>query len=321
MNQLVNSSAKQSISSRRYFSYVGVFTLFLILLYVLDKPVLKYQISEQLGLTKTVKVSQEAFFNQRVQPILERYCSACHDERKAKGHLRLDNFVQARYSGKSGHNVVPFEPENSLLIARMLLDENDKRLMPPLGWDRLTEDEITVLKLWIQQGASPVLTAAAFPTAPLPVAEVKIPVVDYAVVNTLRQPVLVQLTALNKRFPHAFSFVASNSHLLRFTTVSMQQPLTDQAFLGLLDIAPNIASLYLRDVELTEQSSAVLLAMKQVTDAYLDGVDVTENTLIKFINNQKNLQRITVNNVLVTKQVKALCLARNIEISGSKFDD
>ena len=316
MNKLAHPSCNNAMSSKQYFTVVAVITFILLLFYVFSKPVLTYQISEKIGLSQTIQVSNDAFYHQRVQPIFDKYCSACHDDNKAKGHLRLDTFLQARYSGKSGHNIVPLDVEQSLIIARMMLDENDKRLMPPLGWDRLTEDDMTVLKLWIEKGASPVLAQDSFPSAPLLVVDVTIPKVNYDKVKQDRQPVNQQLSELTDKFPHAFSFIASNSHYLRFTNVSLQKELTDNSFASLLTIAPYIASLYLRDSEITEQSSAILLAMNNIHDAYLDGVNITETTLLTFIEQQKNLQRITVNTALLTEQVKTICLSRKIELNG-----
>ena len=45
-------------------------------------------------------------------------------------------------------------PRHSELFARISLPPSDDRAMPPSGKTPLTEDEVTVIRLWIAGGAS-----------------------------------------------------------------------------------------------------------------------------------------------------------------------
>ena len=93
-------------------------------------------------------------FEAVVQPVLEAKCFGCHNEKKAKGKLvmsRLEDFMKG---GKDGPAFKPGDPENSLLVKRLLLDPSDKKHMPPKGKTPLTDAEILLIHQWIGQGAS-----------------------------------------------------------------------------------------------------------------------------------------------------------------------
>ena len=116
------------------------------------------------------------FFEQKVRPILVDNCYDCHSaDTKTSGGLRVDDHEAILKGGDTGPAVVPGDPEKSLLVQRVHT-ANDKRRMPRNS-DPLTEDEITILTTWIQDGAVwsdknvpvPVVTASessAINTAP-----------------------------------------------------------------------------------------------------------------------------------------------------------
>ncbi|MGB1129867.1 MAG: PSD1 and planctomycete cytochrome C domain-containing protein [Haloferula sp.] len=110
-----------------------------------------------LGLTGVVQGEQEGIsFNESIRPILSNACYACHgpDEEERKGDLRLDTREGAMEDlGKGFHAVVPGDPDKSELIYRILSDDEDE-VMPPADFGkRLTEEEIELLKRWVEQGA------------------------------------------------------------------------------------------------------------------------------------------------------------------------
>ncbi len=90
-------------------------------------------------------------FTKQIQPILARRCYACHGPDQAEGGLRLTDRETALLETDSGEfAIVPGDLDASLLIARITSDDEYER-MPPEG-DRVTEDEVELLKRWIQQG-------------------------------------------------------------------------------------------------------------------------------------------------------------------------
>lgn len=91
-------------------------------------------------------------FEEEIWPILEASCTECHDNRSAFSNLRLDNAEGIMAGGDLGKVVVPGEPDNSPLVLRVALPEDDLDFMPIEG-DPLTEEQIELMRKWIEQGA------------------------------------------------------------------------------------------------------------------------------------------------------------------------
>ena len=107
------------------------------------------QTAQQLAPAASVQVD----FTTHVQPILQARCYTCHGEQLQLRKLRLDRRVDAIRGGESGiPAIVPGESANSLLI-RYVSGIDPEVVMPPEG-DRLTADEIGLLRAWIDQGAA-----------------------------------------------------------------------------------------------------------------------------------------------------------------------
>jgi hypothetical protein len=91
-------------------------------------------------------------FARDVQPILKSRCYSCHDGRKHKAGLRLDLRSSALRGGESGKPaVVPGDIKKSEILRRVA-STDDHEVMPPEG-DRLTADQIRLLRDWIAAGA------------------------------------------------------------------------------------------------------------------------------------------------------------------------
>ena len=91
-------------------------------------------------------------FTRDVMPILKRTCVECHGPDKVKARLRMDSIEGLQKGGKSGALVKPGDPENSLMMRRLLgLDGEDQM---PLDKDPLTEKQIDTLRRWIAAGAN-----------------------------------------------------------------------------------------------------------------------------------------------------------------------
>ena len=92
----------------------------------------------------------DAFFEQRIRPLLVEHCYACHSGRakKQKGGLRLDLRSTVRVGGESGPAIVPGRPEQSLLISAV---RHESLKMPPKR--KLPDRAIADLVRWIEMGA------------------------------------------------------------------------------------------------------------------------------------------------------------------------
>ncbi|MCA9109775.1 MAG: hypothetical protein KDA52_07495, partial [Planctomycetaceae bacterium] len=87
-----------------------------------------------------------------IKPVLKQRCYACHGVLKNESSLRLDTVALAQQGGDSGPAIIPGNPIDSLLIARITAEDAATR-MPPEG-EPLTADQIARLSTWIEQGAA-----------------------------------------------------------------------------------------------------------------------------------------------------------------------
>ena len=92
-----------------------------------------------------------------IRPILSEHCFRCHgpDDAAREAGLRFDQQESALAEADSGlPAIVPGDPDESELIARVLSEDESLR-MPPLDTeDSLTAVEVELLRNWIEHGAS-----------------------------------------------------------------------------------------------------------------------------------------------------------------------
>src|SRR4051812_23948365 len=93
-----------------------------------------------------------AFFNEKIQPILEQRCFECHSHKsgKMKGGLTLDSRGGWQAGGEQGVVIVPGEPEKSLLIKAIRRSDSDLKMPPKKP---LPENEVALLEEWVKRGA------------------------------------------------------------------------------------------------------------------------------------------------------------------------
>jgi hypothetical protein len=84
-----------------------------------------------------------------IRPLLEAKCGRCHGAKRHKAELDLHTPAGIRKGGESGRVLVPGKPDDSLLYRKV-----HSGTMPPAGENRLSADEIAVLRRWIAAGAS-----------------------------------------------------------------------------------------------------------------------------------------------------------------------
>ena len=95
-----------------------------------------------------------ADFAADIKPVLETTCLQCHGPDKDKGKLRLHEKAAFMHGGDTGAAVVAGKPDESLLLKRVQLPEDDDDAMPPKGkGPRLTAAQVTALREWIAAGA------------------------------------------------------------------------------------------------------------------------------------------------------------------------
>ena len=91
-------------------------------------------------------------FVRDIQPILKQSCIECHDAKKHKASLRLDNQKDAFRGGETGKSILPGHSKDSLLMKRIRGEGEDDRM--PVKKPPLTEEQTALVARWIDQGAT-----------------------------------------------------------------------------------------------------------------------------------------------------------------------
>ena len=92
-----------------------------------------------------------------IKPIFDASCIKCHGAQKPKAKLSLDSLAGTLKGSENGKVIEPGKSEKSVLVLNIahLGDEDD--FMPPpknkMGLKKLTDDQIGLVRAWIDQGA------------------------------------------------------------------------------------------------------------------------------------------------------------------------
>lgn len=106
-----------------------------------------------------LKRAKAVDFGTEIIPVFQKNCLPCHNATDAKGDLVLETPVTILKGGETGPSVVPGKSAESLLLK--VAAHQSKPTMPPknnkANAQALTPDELGLLKLWIDQGATGVV--------------------------------------------------------------------------------------------------------------------------------------------------------------------
>lgn len=95
-------------------------------------------------------------FAKEIMPLMKQNCLACHHAKESEGGLNLETYASMMSGGDSGAAVVAKDVASSLIMTRATGAEEP--LMPPednsVGAKPLTPEQLGLLKLWIDQGAT-----------------------------------------------------------------------------------------------------------------------------------------------------------------------
>jgi hypothetical protein len=97
-------------------------------------------------------LSAEVDFGREIRPILAKNCFACHgpDESARQANMHLDTRAAATGEDGSHKAIIPGDSANSRIVLRITHPDVP---MPPSG-DRLSANEVALIKQWIDEGAN-----------------------------------------------------------------------------------------------------------------------------------------------------------------------
>ncbi|MER2493789.1 c-type cytochrome domain-containing protein [Catenovulum sediminis] len=285
------------MTRKRYFTIVAFLSLLLLSVIISQQPAGLQWTKETLFGQAKLQATPDSFYQHRVDEIFVRYCVDCHNENKAKGKLRLDSFRQAVFGGRSG-DVLGKNSTTSLLLARMQLPADNRLAMPPLGRKRQTKDELKVIQMWLDKGASGSLTRAAFATAPEKQKIIELNPYQPEQIAKKRAPFAKQVAKLQKKYPLNVQYLARTSHLIEITHISSAPAMTDQSFTELDRVLPVVARLNLRNAPVTDQSLPYILNMRSLTYINISGTALSAPSIQQLIH-LPMLKRILVSERLL----------------------
>lgn len=93
------------------------------------------------------------FFEAKVRPLLIERCYECHsvESGESMGDYRLDTAPAMRTGGSRGASIVPGDADASVLVRAISYNEPGLEMPPD---EKLDDDEIEILKHWINSGAA-----------------------------------------------------------------------------------------------------------------------------------------------------------------------
>ena len=265
-------------------------------------------------------INQAMVFKDVVHPILKNKCEKCHNAQKSKGDLRMDSIELLKKGGKNGEIFVAGNAEKSEMMKRFLLPLEDEHHMPPKGKPQPTENEIALVKWWIEQGASfdkkvsqlavneqvkPILGALAggaiavsmkkdssktnngipeIPSIEDKLFAQKVPDLDPKAVEEIKKTgALLIPMAQNNNFVE-ISYI--NNHSFSDANSAVLSKLSEQT-----------AWLKLGETQISDKSLAEISKLKNLTRLHLENTKITDAGLA----NLKNLQNLEYINLLGTQ--------------------
>jgi uncharacterized membrane protein len=98
-------------------------------------------------------VSTAEPFADVVGPMLVERCASCHNDDKQEADLVLTTYAGVMRGGESGRVVVAGNTQLSELLRRIELPHDDEEFMPADGKTPLTDQQVAIIRWWIEAGA------------------------------------------------------------------------------------------------------------------------------------------------------------------------
>lgn len=251
--------------------------------------------------SKNIADVQEAkLYEDIVQPLFQTKCYSCHGAQKQKGQLRMDNPQFILKGGKNGEIILAGKADESEMMQRLLLPENDKKHMPPKQKPQLTEKELMLLHWWVEQGADfnkkvkelpqtdkikPVLTAMQTGNKVQVKDTVLIPAVpveqaDPKVIQQLKDRGVIVLP------------VAANSNYIAVSFVSLPE-VTNEELSLLAALQKQLVSLKMGNTNIGDSALVFIGKFYQLIFLQLNNTKITDSGM-PFLNSLQNLRSLNI---------------------------
>ena len=257
-------------------------------------------------------LEEQVVYADIIQPILNLRCVECHKEEKSKGKFRMDTYELLVEGGKEGDGIEPGNSLDSNIIFRAELPADDDEHMPPEGKKDIEDNELLIVKWWIDQGADPVKTVGELELTDEvrdAIANLKLTIAfeeshdsgkkEEEKADLPSDDLRKTVSELSADFPGGLTFESQESSNLTFTGVSLRKNLTDENFAKLGPIIHKMVSVDLSATGITDRSVALLAPAENLRMIRLNETGITDasmDTLVKL----KNLESVNLFGTKVT---------------------
>lgn len=231
--------------------------------------------------TRSVQPGEVVVYDALVAPILQDHCVDCHGPSKANGDLRLDAPEAILAGGRTGSVLTAGQSNASDLIRRVWLPPAHKDAMPPKASAPVPAADASVLRWWVDTGASFTQTLADIEIAP----EV-MPAIQMRVGNlSLDGPTLLSVDAgpldaatLDRLAADGLpvSRLAEGVDWLQVEARGAARAFGDADLEALLPLAAHVVWMDLGGTAVTDAGLRLLARFPHVTRLHLDRTAVTD---------------------------------------------
>lgn len=249
-----------------------------------------------------------------IHPIIEAKCVSCHGPKKKKGKLRVDSYEALMLGGDFGPCIEPGDSEYSLFVELMELPIDDEEHMPPEDEHQMAQEEIDVIKWWIDAGAKPDVT---MPRADAPAELLPFLVPGYRLLPEPTEDELAEIAAEEARkadeanrgnvetllqsvsaeLRDSLQFSSLTSSKLNLKPAGDSDAFDNDDLEKLETLAPHLLRIDLSDTAITSKSLKTLKHATKLEHLSLRNTKVDENAL----RHLANLQSLQSLNLYATK--------------------
>jgi uncharacterized membrane protein/Leucine-rich repeat (LRR) protein len=261
---------------------------------------------------KIANVNEAMVYQEVIYPIFKQKCEQCHNKNKMKSDLRMDGILFFQKGGKNGVIFKANNVEESEFIKRILLPESDEHHMSPKGKNQISENELTLMKWWVEQGASfdkkisqltvneaikPILATLGGGMGAVALTAVKQDKFD------LEDKILTQnVSELDAKVAEEIKktgalilLLAQNNNYLEINYINNSK-LTDKEAVVVSKAPEQTIWLKLSNTQITDKTLEEVTKLKNLTRLHLEKTKITDNGL----NQLKSLQNLEYLNLIGT---------------------
>lgn len=283
-------------------------------------------IESDVYIVENVSYEEAELYPHLVYPILHNKCVSCHNASKMKGELNMKDFESFLKGGENGEVVIKGNSNKSDLFHRINLPEEDEDTMPPEGKERITDDEMRLIALWIDQDLEKNTPLDSLEIAPDIVEDIEFrlsskgvelsPVFDLKISESPE----INLTLL-RDLGFNVTPVAQKSPFLQVAYFDRTTPLNETSKNALLAVSKQLVWLDLTGAKNQDDNWDFIQSFPNLTKLYLSNTKV-ESTNISALNKNQYLEILSLFGTAIDssnlKQLIQLPHLKSLYIGNSK---